>query len=66
VGRENILKPIRNDSRHQNSNENDVRVVNFDTSKNPGVKSLHDVPAPRHHKYTWNPRDGKTHNKIDR
>jgi hypothetical protein len=30
VGRENIFKPtIRNESLHQNSNDNGVRIVNF-------------------------------------
>ena len=32
VGRENIFKPaVGNESRHQNSNDNDVRIVNFAT-----------------------------------
>ena len=34
-GRENIFKPtIRNESLHQDSNDNGVRIVNFATSKN--------------------------------
>jgi hypothetical protein len=34
VGRENIFKPTNgNESLHQNSNDNGVRIVNFSTSK---------------------------------
>ena len=41
VGRENIFKPtIRNESLHQDSNDNGVRIVNFVTSKNLVVKSM--------------------------
>jgi hypothetical protein len=40
VGREDIFKPtIGNDSSHEISNDNGVRVVNFATSKNLVVKS---------------------------
>jgi len=40
VGKENIFKPaIRNESLHQESNDNGVRIVNFATSKNLVVKS---------------------------
>jgi len=40
VGRENIFKPtIGNESRHQDSNDNDVRIAKFATSKNLVVKS---------------------------
>ena len=40
VGRESIFKPtIWNESLHQNSNDNGVRLVNFATSKNLVVKS---------------------------
>ena len=40
VGRENIFKPtIGNESLHQDSNDNGVRIVNFATSKNVVVKS---------------------------
>ena len=35
VGRENIFKPtIGNESLHQHSNDNGVRIVTFATSKN--------------------------------
>jgi hypothetical protein len=40
VGRENIFKPtIGNESLHEISNDNGVRVVHFATSKNLVVKS---------------------------
>jgi hypothetical protein len=40
VGREGIFKPtIGNESSHEISNDNGVRVVNFVTSKNLVVKS---------------------------
>jgi hypothetical protein len=40
VGRKDIFKPtLRNESLHEISNENGVRVVNFATSKNLTVKS---------------------------
>jgi hypothetical protein len=41
VGREDIFKPtIGNESSHEISNDNGVRVVNFATSKNLVVKSI--------------------------
>jgi hypothetical protein len=65
VGRENIFKPtIGNESLHQDSNDNGVRVVNFATAKNRVVKSTM-FPHRNIHKYTWNSPDGKTHNQID-
>jgi len=40
VGREIILKPtIGQESLHQDSNDNGVRLFNFDTSKNLVIKS---------------------------
>jgi exonuclease III len=53
VGREDIFKPtIRNESSHEISNDNEVRVVNFATSKNLVVRSTM-FPHHRIHKYTW-------------
>ena len=64
VGREIIFKPtIGNESLHQNSNDNGVRIVNFATSKNLVVKSTM-FPHQNIHKYTWT-SDGQTHNQID-
>jgi hypothetical protein len=65
VAREDTFKPtIGNESLHQESNDNGVRVVNFATSKNLVVKSTifphRDIP-----KHTWTAPDGKTHSQID-
>jgi len=65
VVRENIFKPtIGNESLHQDSNDNGVRIVNFATSKNLAVKSMM-FPHQKIHKYNWTFPDGKTHNQID-
>jgi len=62
VTRENIFKPtIGNESLHQGSNNNGVRIVNFVTSKNLVVKS---TMFPNQNKYTWTSPDGKTDNQI--
>jgi hypothetical protein len=58
VGRLNIFKPtIGNDSLHQDSNDNGVRIVNFATSKM--------LPHRNIQKYIWTSPDGKTHDQID-
>ena len=65
VGRENIFKPtIGNESLHQDSNDNGVRITNFATSKNLAVKSTM-FPHRNILKYTWTSPDGQTHNQID-
>jgi len=65
VGRENIFKPtIGQESLHQDSNDNGVRLVNFATSKHLVVKNTM-FPHRNIHKYTWTSPDGKTHNQID-
>jgi hypothetical protein len=46
------------------SNDNDVRVVNFATSKKLVVKSTM-FPHRSIHKYAWTSPDGKTHKHID-
>jgi hypothetical protein len=64
VGREDIFKPtIGNESLHEISNDNGVRVVNFATSKNLSVKSTM-FPHRNIHKVTWTSPDGRTHNQI--
>jgi hypothetical protein len=64
VGRENIFKPITgNESLHDASNDNRVRVVNFATSKNFIVKST-TFPHCDIHKHTWT-SDGVTRNQTD-
>jgi hypothetical protein len=66
VGREDILKlTIENESLHEISNDNGVRVVNFATSKKLTVKRTM-FPQRNIHKYTWTSPDGKTHNQTDR
>ena len=53
-----------NGSRHQDSNDNGVLILNFATSKTLDVQST--IFSYRNiHKYTWNFLDGKTHNQID-
>jgi endonuclease/exonuclease/phosphatase family metal-dependent hydrolase len=65
VGREDIYKlTIGNESLHQISNDNGVRVVNFATSKNLIAKSTM-FPHSNIHKFTWTSPDGKMHNQID-
>ncbi|PNF41471.1 hypothetical protein B7P43_G13302 [Cryptotermes secundus] len=65
VGREDIFKPtIGNESLHEISNDNGVRVVNFATSKNLTVKSTM-FPHRNINKFTWASPDGKIHNQID-
>jgi endonuclease/exonuclease/phosphatase family metal-dependent hydrolase len=65
VDREDIFKPtIGNQSLHEISNDNGIRLVNFATSKSLRVKST-TLPHRNIHKYTWTSPDGKTHNQID-
>jgi hypothetical protein len=65
IGREDIFKPtIGNESLHEISNDNGVRLVTFATYKNLRVKSTM-FPHRNIHKYTWTSPDGKTHNQID-
>jgi hypothetical protein len=61
VDRDDIFKlTTANESLHEISNDNGVRVVNFATSKNLTVKSKM-FPCHNIHKYTWRFPDGKTH-----
>jgi hypothetical protein len=65
VSREDIFKPtIWNESLHEISNDNGVRLVNFATSKNLRVK-ITMLPHRYIHKYSWTSPDEKTHNQID-
>jgi exonuclease III len=66
VGREDIFKPtIGNESLHEISNDNGVRVVNFSTSKNLTVKStMFPHCNIRVHKFTWTSPDGLTISMI--
>jgi exonuclease III len=63
--REDIFKPIiGNESLHEVSNDNGIRVVNFATLKNLIVKS---TTLPHHdiHKHTRTSPVGVTHNQTD-
>ncbi|PNF35831.1 hypothetical protein B7P43_G09438, partial [Cryptotermes secundus] len=65
VGREDIFKPtIGNESLHEISNDNGVRVVNFVTLKNLIAKSTM-LPYRNIHKFTWTPPDGKTYSQFN-
>jgi hypothetical protein len=65
LGREDTFKlTIGNESLHEDSNDNGVRVVNFATSKDLLVNSTM-FPHRNIHKYTWNSPDGKTRNQND-
>jgi hypothetical protein len=64
VGREDVFKPtVGNESLHEISNDNRVRIVNFATSKNLIVKRT--FPHRNIHKFTWTSPDGKTRDQID-
>jgi hypothetical protein len=63
--REDIFKPtIANESLHQDSKDNGVRIVTFVTSKKPVVKNTM-FPHPNIHKHNWFSPDWETHNQID-
>jgi len=55
---------FRNDSLHQDSNDNGVSKGNFATSKNLFIKSTM-IPHRNIQKYTRTSPDGMTHNQID-
>jgi hypothetical protein len=63
--RDDIFKPTnKNESLHQDSNDNDFRIVTFSISKNLVVESTMFLHL-KIHEYTWISPDGKTHNQID-
>jgi hypothetical protein len=65
VGSEDIFKlTVGNESSHEISNDNGVRVVNFATSKRLVVRSTM-FPCHSIHKYIWTSPDEQTHNQID-
>jgi hypothetical protein len=65
VGREDIFKPtIGNESLHEISNDNAIRIVNFATSKNMIIKNT--IFLHRNiHRFTWTSPGEKTHSQID-
>jgi len=65
LGREDIFKPtIGNETLHQDSKDDGVRILNFATSKYPVVMSTI-FPHRNIHTYSWTSRDGKIHSQID-
>jgi hypothetical protein len=60
LGDFNAKVRIGNESLHEISNDNGVRVVNFATPKNLTVKSTM-FPHRNIHKFTWTSADWKTH-----
>ena len=65
LGSEHLYKTtIGNDTWHENSGANGVRVVNYATSKNLVVKSTK-LQHQNSHKHTWTCPDEKTHNDVD-
>jgi hypothetical protein len=65
LGREDTFKPtIGNESLHEDSNDNGVRIVNFATLKDLVVKRMMFLHQ-NIHKYTWTSPDEKTRNQID-
>jgi hypothetical protein len=65
LGKEDIFKPTNgNESLHEISKDNGVRLVNFVISKNVTFK-ITAFPHRNIHKYIWTSRDGKIHNQID-
>ena len=65
MGKNNIFKlATGNESLHQDSNDNGVRIANFATSKTPVIKSTM-FQHRNFHKYAWTSPDWKTHNYIE-
>jgi hypothetical protein len=65
LGREDIFKQkIGNESLHEITNDNGVKVVNFVTSKNLTVKNTM-FQHRNIHKFTWTSPDGKIRNQIE-
>jgi len=62
---EDIFKlTIGNESLHQDSSDNGVRIINFATSKKILVKSMM-FHHQNIHKHSWTSPDGKTHSQVD-
>jgi hypothetical protein len=61
VGKEDILKPtVRNESLHEISNDDGVRVVNLAASRNLTVKTAMSIHR-NNDKFIQTSPDGKTH-----
>jgi hypothetical protein len=61
---DSFKQTIRNKSWYQDSNDNDVRIVNFATSNHRVVKNTV-FPHRNIHKYIWTSPGAKTHNQTD-
>ena len=62
--RENIFKPtIENENRHHDTDDNSVRIVNYDTSMKLVAKSTKFLHR-NIHKFTLTSPNGKTHKEI--
>jgi hypothetical protein len=65
VGRENIFNlTTGNESSHETSNDDGLKVVNFATSETLVVKNTM-FTHRKFHKYIWTSPEGNTHNEID-
>jgi hypothetical protein len=65
LGKENILRNHAGMySLHENTSENESRLVNFAVSKNMFIGSTK-FSHKRIHKTSWKSPDGKTENQID-
>jgi hypothetical protein len=66
IGKEVTYRPaIGTHSRHETSNENGRRVVDFTLGKNMCISSMY-LPHKNIHKETWISPDGGTRNQTDR
>jgi hypothetical protein len=65
VGKEDTLEPTTgNESLHEIGNDDEVKIVNFATSKNQTAEST-ESPHCNIHKFDWTSADGENHNQID-
>jgi hypothetical protein len=64
LGREDIFKlTVGNESLHQDSSDNGVRILKFATSKNLVVKTTM-FPHRNVHKYTWTSHEGRLTTRL--
>jgi len=64
-GKETQFQPtIEKESMHDSSNDNELRIISFASSKSMVISST-TFPHKKIHKETWRSLDGKTINQID-